>query len=48
MRPIWRVLLGLYFLIIGAIALLNLTFDGLPQIMGLFAMALAVVIWLDK
>ena len=48
MRPIWRVLLGLYFLVIGAIAVLSLTFDGLPIIMGVLAIIIGILILLDK
>jgi hypothetical protein len=48
MRPIWRVLLGLYFLIVGAIAVLSLTFSGLPVIMGVLAIVIGILILIDR
>lgn len=48
MKPIWRILLGLYTLAVGLAAVLNLTFDGYTTIMGVLACIVGVLIWLDK
>lgn len=43
--PLWRLLAGLYFVIVGAVTLLSLSFDGLPIIVGISALFAGIALW---
>lgn len=47
-RALWQVLLGLYFLIVGAVAILGLTFSGMPILMGILAIIIGILILVGK
>lgn len=43
--PIWRILLGLYLVIVGAVTMLSLSFDGLQAVVGLSALIAGFALW---
>jgi hypothetical protein len=45
---IWRILLAIWMLVYGAAAILHLSFEAMPVIMGILAIADGVLILLDK
>lgn len=45
---IWRICLGIWFLVEGLITILSLTFNGLPIIMGVLAIFVGVLVLLDR
>ena len=47
-RKWWMIILGVWFLFYGAIAILSLHFDGLGLIMGILAIVGGILLWLDR
>lgn len=47
-RPIWQVLLGLYLVIVGAVTLLGLNFEGLQLVVGLSALIAGFALWFNR
>lgn len=47
-RPIWQILLGLYLVIVGAITLASLTFEGINFVIGLSALIAGFALWFGK
>jgi uncharacterized membrane protein HdeD (DUF308 family) len=43
--PLWRLLAGLYFVIVGAVTLLSLSFDGLQVVVGIAALIAGIALW---
>jgi uncharacterized membrane protein HdeD (DUF308 family) len=47
-RKWWALLVGLWFVITGLLAITNLTVAGVGIFMGFLAVAAGVLLWLDR
>ena len=47
-RKLWVLLVGLWFVITGLLAITNLTVTGVGVFMGFLAVAAGVLLWLDR
>jgi hypothetical protein len=45
---IWLIVLAIWMLVFGAAGVLRLSFDGMPILMGVLAIADGILIFLDK
>jgi hypothetical protein len=45
---IWLVLLAIWMIVYGAAAIFHLSFEGMPVVMGILAIADGVLIFLNK
>lgn len=46
--PIWRIVLGLYLVIVGGVAVLSLSFEGLQVVLGIAALIAGFALWWGK
>ena len=44
----WLILLAIWLLVYGAAAILHLSFEGMPILMGILAIADGILIFLDR
>jgi len=45
---IWFVLLAIWLIVFGAAAIFHLSFEAMPIVMGIMAIAAGILIFLDK
>lgn len=47
-KNLGMILLSIWLILTGLIALLNLSFEGLPILMGILAIAAGILLWLRR
>ena len=45
---IWRICLGIWLVVVGLVAILGLTFQGLPILTGILALAAGITLLIDR
>jgi hypothetical protein len=45
---VWLIVLAIWLLVYGAASVLRLSFDGMPILMGVMAIADGILIFMDK